>query len=278
MSDLKLGLSGCKIEQVSDCIIRKYSKDTQYNDRLLKQINKQIGFVEKDDFTTPKILNVSKGDLFYFDMQYSSGKNYSQYFDHCSVSDVERFQISICKLITNQYTGEFYDPEHVKNIIFEKLFSLKQKSNYLDFIDCILNNFHIINFHGVPKSFCHGDLSLSNILFDKKYILIDFLDSFIDTIIVDLVKLKQDLYYNWCLETQSNNSARIKIIFSYLWYNINDYFKDITSLDVFELLDLINLLRIEPYVNQKNKEILSRLIESHKYHVNFNNSNGRIFK
>ena len=40
MSNLELGLSGCKIEKISDSVVRKTSKNQDYNDRLFKQINK----------------------------------------------------------------------------------------------------------------------------------------------------------------------------------------------------------------------------------------------
>ena len=60
--------------------------------------------------------------------------------------------------------------------------------------------------------------------------------------------------------------------------NIDNNFSNYTRSDAFELLDLINLLRIEPYASKQNEKILQDCIESHKYYVNFNNSNGRIFK
>jgi hypothetical protein len=57
-------------------------------------------------------------------------------------------------------------------------------------------------------------------------------------------------------------------------YNFSKY----THSHAFELIDLINLLRIEPYVSKQNEKILRDCIESHQYYVNFNNSNGRIIQ
>ena len=49
----------------------------------------------------------------------------------------------------------------------------------------------------IPVGTCHGDLTFSNILFNgNNYYLIDFLDSFIESPLLDIVKLRQDTA--WC--------------------------------------------------------------------------------
>jgi thiamine kinase-like enzyme len=278
MSNLELGLSGCKIEKISDHVIRKTSKDINYNNRLLKQIDKQLEFSKTNKlFFTPKIINVCKDDLFYFDMEYSSGKNYSQFFDHCDIKEIKNFEnVLLSYLRNNLEDGNLINKSEAEEIFINKLTQLRDNSKYKLLINNIIQNISSLNLNNIPKSFCHGDLSLSNILFDKNFVLIDFLDSFVDTPLVDIAKLKQDLYYYWCLKTQDIQSTRIKIIFSYLWYNIDKNFSKYTHSHAFELIDLINLLRIEPYVSQQNEKILRDCIESHQYYVNFNNSNGRI--
>jgi len=72
MLDDKLGLSGCKLEIVSDKIIRKYSSNKNYNTRLLIQIDKQNFFSENifTNIDTPKIIKKYEDDLVYFDMEY----------------------------------------------------------------------------------------------------------------------------------------------------------------------------------------------------------------
>jgi hypothetical protein len=280
MSNLEIGLSGCKIEKISDSVVRKTSKDQDYNDRLFKQINKQMEFSKTSDlFLAPKVINVCKGDLFYFDMEYSSGKNYSQFFDYCNINEIKKFENILSAYLNKNLSSSFVlDKNLAKKVIIEKLISLAPKSKYQILINNIIQNIDELCLDNIPNSFCHGDLSLSNILFDKSFVLIDFLDSFINTALVDIAKLKQDLHYHWCINTQGIQSTRIKIIFSYLWYNIDNNFSKYTRSDAFELLDLINLLRIEPYVSKQNEKILQDCIESHKYYVNLNNSNGRIFK
>ena len=54
----------------------------------------------------------------------------------------------------------------------------------------------------IPIGFCHGDLTFSNIMFaldDNQVGLIDFLDSFIETPLIDLVKLRQDTHFHWTI-------------------------------------------------------------------------------
>ena len=65
-----LGLSGCKLEILSDSAIRKYSSNENYNRRLTIQIDKQNLF-SKYIFTnidTPKIIQKYEDKLIYFDM------------------------------------------------------------------------------------------------------------------------------------------------------------------------------------------------------------------
>jgi hypothetical protein len=52
----------------------------------------------------------------------------------------------------------------------------------------------------IPVGLCHGDLTLANVLFtirQQKYVLVDFLDSFIETPIADLAKLRQEHRLGW---------------------------------------------------------------------------------
>ena len=56
------GLSGCKLEIIGDGILRKYSSSFDYNERLLKQVDKQILFSKLilKNVDTPKVLEILK--------------------------------------------------------------------------------------------------------------------------------------------------------------------------------------------------------------------------
>mgnify|MGYP007025871952 CR=1 FL=1 len=74
MSNLKSGLSGCKLELLDNLSLRKYSSSMEYNSRLSSQIEKQklfSNFILKN-IDTPKIYNSNFESLYYFDMEYIS--------------------------------------------------------------------------------------------------------------------------------------------------------------------------------------------------------------
>ena len=75
MTNLNCGLSGCKIEMVDNHTIKKYSSGLNYNQRLSKQIDKQIFFSNKilKSIYVPKVKNVNKENLYYFEMEYVTG-------------------------------------------------------------------------------------------------------------------------------------------------------------------------------------------------------------
>lgn len=281
MSLLNLGLSGCKLEKISPEIIRKYSKDNYYNSRLLKQINKQDFFIKNFYFSnikSPLIIGINQdNDLNYFDMVYSHGLNYNQYFNTSDPIDILNFYDCLKEYIDFFINiNQFYSVKEFKDLIIQKLTSLTKDSEHKKIINILIRELNFLNLNDIPKSFCHGDFSMSNLLFENKYyILIDFLDSFVDTIFIDLAKLKQDLYYKWIMKINDDDSMQINIAFDFLWYKLEkDYSKFLNS-DAFNLIDFINLLRIEPYIEDNKKIYLNQCLEKHQFYVNFNLTNGR---
>ena len=107
----------------------------------------------------------------------------------------------------------------------------------------------------IPIGKCHGDLTFSNILFatDNIY-FIDYLDSFIETPIQDIVKLRQDTKYFWSVMMYHNSYdiVRLNMIFKYIDTQIDNYFKNVDSYnDIYDTLHLMNILRILPYVKEE---------------------------
>ena len=279
MNNLKLGLSGCKLEILPNNIIRKYSKDLDYNPRLLSQAHKQANFLStfNGKLISPKVFTLNQDNLFYFDMEYCTGKNYDKFFNECSLHD-SKYVLNILFEYLDYLIekSEILDDVIVKEKIINKLDSLVSKSRYKNIIELIIKQYDDLKIENVRNSFCHGDLTFANILFGKnKIYFIDFLDSFIDSYYIDFAKLKQDLYYHWVLKVNKDDSLRVMQIFSFYWYNICEKYHEIISSEALELFDFINLLRIEPYVSDDNLQTLMSCIENHKYYVNFNNSNGR---
>jgi thiamine kinase-like enzyme len=132
----------------------------------------------------------------------------------------------------------------------------------------------------IPKTFCHGDLTFNNIIFHKKRLFfIDFLDSYIDSFLCDLIKLKQDLFYSWGISIENKKCIRIHQVYTYIWKEIEDkYFRYINHIN-FDILDALNLLRLEPYLtNQYQRSILNQIIKTTKLYEKFSNTYGREIK
>ncbi|MCK9415582.1 hypothetical protein M0Q97_02855 [Candidatus Dojkabacteria bacterium] len=96
-----IGNSGCNIE-IKNNILTKTSTNILYNDRLIKQMNKQISF-NKNMFKTPTVLSNhinTDTDLFSFDMNYINGYDSIDYFNIIGKYEIDLF---LDKIYTQYY-------------------------------------------------------------------------------------------------------------------------------------------------------------------------------
>lgn len=276
MKKLNAGLSGCKLEFIDNNQIRKYSSSPEYNIRLSNQIDKQVlfsNFILKN-IDAPKIYSVYKNEIYSFDMEYISGLSFIDYFSMSNASDVNFVIQTLFSyfdfLISSSKTYR------INNQVLEKLNSLERDTKYKKYISYLKENLSNQTIFA-PKSFCHGDLTFTNILFHKnRLFFIDFLDSYVDSFICDLVKLKQDLYYFWSLKVQKVDSLRIRQIYKFIWNSLYQRYSSYIDSECFQILDTLNSLRIEPYLtNQYQRDILYKMIENSNLYEKFNCTNGR---
>lgn len=270
------GLSGCKLEIIKGGVLRKYSSSINYNQRLIKQVDKQILFSKfiLKNIDTPKVLAKSSNQLFSFDMEYIPGLSSYEYFSSVNICGVE-FVIQTLFDYFDYFTNNMREL-NISNKVIEKIYSLQNKtkySDYLKYLKTYIDNNQVI----VPKTFCHGDLTFNNIIFHKnRLFFIDFLDSYVDSFFCDIVKLKQDLYYLWSLKVQDEETVRIVQIYRYIWKKLNQRYNKYIDTKGFEILDVMNTLRIEPYLtNDNQRDILDTIIKSTRLYEKFNYSNGR---
>ncbi len=270
------GLSGCKLEIVDDGILRKYSSSAHYNQRLIKQADKQILFSKfiLKNIDTPKVLGASVNQLYSFDMEYIPGLSSYEYFSTVNICGI-KFVIQTLFDYFDYFSNNIRE-YNIKNKVIKKIDSLQNKTKYSDYLK-YLKTYMDSNQIIVPKTFCHGDLTFNNIIFHKnRLFFIDFLDSYIDSFFCDIVKLKQDLYYLWSLKVQNEETLRIIKIYKHIWEKLNQRYKKYIDTKGFEILDVMNSLRIEPYLTNDNQRvILDTIIKSTKLYEKFNNSNGR---
>ena len=273
---LETGLSGCKLELIGSNTLRKHSSSESYNKRLELQVKKQELFSNQvfRNVETPKVLR--KEDS-YFDMEYVTGRSFDEYFSVCSVNDIDFVFDSLCGyfdgLISN---AQYYQPEVSKKRLLDKINSLETHTNHLTDLYHIRQMVSSITMR-IPQTFCHGDLTFTNIIFNKNRLYyIDFLDCFIDSFLCDLIKLKQDLYYHWSLDVQGIKNLRIRQIYSFLWRKLEDRYSQYVETIEFDVLDVLNTLRIEPYLtNEDQRLIIKRMLKCSSLYGNVNCSDGR---
>jgi len=275
MKKLETGLSGCKLELIDSNILRKYSSSESYNKRLDLQVKKQQLFSTQvfRNIETPKVLDKENG---YFDMEYVIGRSFDEYFSTCSVNDIEFVLVSLFEYFDGVISNSrYYSPEVSKKRLLDKINSLETHTHHLGDLYHIRQMVSSITMR-IPQTFCHGDLTFTNVIFNKNRLyLIDFLDCFIDSFLCDLIKLKQDLYYHWSLDVQGIKSLRIRQIYSFLWSKLAErYDKYVNSIE-FDVLDVLNTLRLEPYLtNEEQRIIIKRMLSNHNLNENVSCSDG----
>lgn len=272
------GLSGCSLKLIDSHTVRKYSSSTAYNKRLQYQINKQKLFSNLifKNIDTPKILNIQFDEIYYFDMEYISGNSFNEYFAKSSLKNIEFVLDSLFGYFDFLISGiHYYKPKVSQKRLIEKISSLEDKTNYPNHVYFLKTLVAKRELH-IPQTFCHGDLTFSNIIFhDNRLYFIDFLDCFIDSFLLDLVKLKQDLFYFWSLKEQNIKNIRIYQIYSHLWDRLSHRYSKFINTFEFDILDFLNSLRIDPYLTENRQRfIIDNMLQTSGLYENINRSYG----
>lgn len=252
------GNSGCHLQAFKTddnlILIRKTSRDFDYNDRLKAQMLKQKAFsVYSSGLCSPYVKNFGmENNLFYFDMNFINGQNMAQYIIN---TDFSAMGLLVNKLFND--ISVFSKTESIK-IDTKLVFSLKIKelnreiNSEWEFIKKAFFMLEQFDWSKIPQSYCHGDLTLENILIsnDGDIYLIDFLDSFYNSWMFDMSKIFQDIELGWAYRNQkpcANRSVKLNLVKEKILeklYKFNNGENIIFS--IYHLL-LLNLLRIYPY-------------------------------
>lgn len=278
------GHSGCGLDIIENAdgtlSVKKYTDKKSYFERLKLQSNKQIydncaRLV--NGVSVPEIFErglENDGNRFYVLMQYIYAKNFIDFFEHASKEDLDHVIDMICEYITKELEqSEVHEID--RSVFLDKLDSIEKNCNNNDLLnqkDVMPQVKNIIKdsrkeyekmpqvIH-IPIGKCHGDLTFSNLLFSKnKMYIIDYLDSFIETPIQDIAKVRQDSKYHWSLlmydKTNRIDYIRVYMIFKYIDDRVDSYFSKGKHSEyynnLYRYLQLMNLLRILPYVKEGN--------------------------
>lgn len=270
------GRSGCNVvlhKSNGITVVRKSTDDKRYQSRLFEQMQKQNAFVSDSVFMAPKLITESSTETFFFDMEYIPGEKYSDFLTRLSKIDLDKLinhYISFFEKNLVQSQNMMYD-----NSVFKhKAESLKKAINDRGALNNLIINALDSLMFDIPKSplpigYCHGDFTFSNmIFFNGSVFLIDFLDSFVDTPLIDLVKIRQDTCFKWTLlidkETEQYKRDKTWQILNYIDFRINNYFEQNSYYNIwYNYLQKFNLLRIFPYLfNEEEKKIIIQSLKT----------------
>jgi tRNA A-37 threonylcarbamoyl transferase component Bud32 len=254
----------------NEYLIIKYAKNKKDFERLIKQIEKQELFKSNLYFSKPKITLIDNNN-FNFVMKYISGIDI---YNHIINSSKNKNIIFFNKIIYLIDTFIKDSPEQLidKNIIKDKLNSIQNNIKFNDKINVNFNDlFNLLEKYintveiYLPVGKCHGDLTFSNMIydFDNDIIyLIDFLDSFIETPLFDIIKIRQDTKYQWSLNLVNFEYNYITIsVYLDLFDNIiHNYYKNYNFYNHYYFFQIINLLRVLQYT--KDIKIMNYLIKN----------------
>ena len=279
--DIK-GHSGCNIDIIEEeghLYVKKSTKDPKYKARLNLQGNKQSNdMCLCGSITNPHIYRTEvNDDECFILMDYIYAKNFIDYFEHASASDIDHF-INTFVIYIKTELGKCTKEKVKKEIFVNKFNSVVEncKKNELtrdnNRVKMILNDCKKV-FDNMPEEIimpvgvCHGDLTFSNILFtSNSFYFIDYLDSFIETPIQDIVKLRQDTKYFWStmMYTKKYDIVRLNMIFKYIDNRLVEEFGDMEDyFNNYDRLQLMNILRILPYVKEeKVRDFVLNILQS----------------
>lgn len=268
------GHSGCQIDVVpedNDIYVYKSTVDPKYLKRLVLQAEKQkqASEVEYQHIRVPKIYVVERSEKsVVIKMEYVYSKNFIEFFEQAGFEQIEYlvgalkyfidYEVTKCS-ITNVPTKIFIDKiediseKSMSNTSLNSTLGGAVENIIYSAKEILLKNKEIV----IPVGLCHGDLTFSNILFNgNNYYLIDFLDSFVETPLQDIVKIRQDSKHYWSqlMYTKKYDSIRLRIILEKIDKEIDTYFSEKYQWyrDYYNIMQLINLLRILPYAHDKN--------------------------
>lgn len=253
------GNSGFGIELLDELTIRKSSAG-KAGERLKRQIEKQISFYEQsrhERVRTPKVFRTSDaGGAFFAEMEFVVAEDFVQFLSEADRYALDHLVAVLVDFISDNLAS--CRDKEVSDEIRSKLRELQDRGVPSVYIDAAMvrcgGPIHI------PVGTCHGDLTLSNILFKGRTLyLLDFLDCYVESPLQDVVKIRQDTTFLWSLQLYQAefNWPRVQISMRYLDQKIDAAFQPYNWYrQHYELFQFINLMRILPYCVESKTAML----------------------
>ena len=277
------GHSGCQVEVVREnegLYVYKSSKDLGYLNRLYLQGQKQQSAVGMglQHIRVPRILEINRdATSVSIKMEYVYSKSFVNYFEYAGFEQISYFIKALClflnyeihnsemQIVRADVLREKFQDVKAKSINNQ---ALKDDSEIVDILNISSKYFDDAEDMCLPVGQCHGDLTFSNILFNgNNYYLIDFLDSFVESPLLDIVKIRQDSAYLWSHLMYSGecDTIRLKIVADKIDSEIVKYASQFDWYKHYKLFQLMNFLRILQYAKEERviaylKKVLNQLL------------------
>ena len=267
------GHSGCKIDIVregNELFVNKSTCDPKYVERLMLQAAKQQRASEREyqHIRVPRIYETLKSpDECSIKMEYVYSKNFIEYFESAGFEQINYFVIALERFVEKELASspivevnssvvvDKYDDVKARILHSEYTCNDGEISDILSACDKVIG---IATGGGnltMPVGICHGDLTFSNILFNgNNYYLIDFLDSFVESPLLDIVKIRQDSRHLWSqlMYVHAYDRIRLQIICKKIDKEIDHHFRQYEWYSrYYDMFQLLNLLRILQYAHEE---------------------------
>ena len=269
------GNSRCAIE-INGETLRKISPDRDYSPRLQRQVEKQREFGTYNRLwfcRTPKVLAERwDGEIYQVEMQYSNGLDFIEFIKHASRDSLDLAADHLDRIVTQSIETSAMTRVPYATLR-DKMASIAPRCAAVAGVD-IPPLFEKLPTDDLdlPVGHCHGDLTLSNILFRQGGItVIDFLDNFIETPLQDMVKVRQDTCFLWScqLYRQPFDKVRTELALRYMDQRVHEMF---SRHDFYRrhyaIFQFVNLARVLPYcqtpqLQQHVVRCLKTVVEQH---------------
>ncbi len=273
MDSNKVSYSQEKINSNSGDIIKLISKDDKIfvfkstvhgNKRFSRSIQKQLNFnkifIINEQIKSAEILEINTDKencgVVSILMPYYSGIVGSDYILKADHRYINKFTSYLTDLLNYEIKNS-YETILDMEIFHDKLNEIIEKTSYnrtlsihFDLAKNFLSKYN--KKIEIITGNCHGDLTLSNIILNEAgIVLIDFLDTFVESPLQDVSKIIQDVLYLWSFRHISNsgkiNAAILgRHIYNEVIYDIHKKYKKQV-----DLLTAFSLLRILPYIKDE---------------------------
>jgi aminoglycoside phosphotransferase len=194
--------------------VRKVARDGGGNDRLRRQMAKQLAFAElpADVVRTPKI--TASGEIasrFYFDMEFVRGTDGISYLRQASYADVVRFADQLCRYFDAAARRDAYRRDagdaSMFDAMYAKLCDVQRRTGaipHATLVELFLALDRLRAITRLRPTLCHGDPTLENVVVDDagSVWMVDLLDAPFEHYWQDVAKLHQDLEGGWFLRHQ----------------------------------------------------------------------------